>query len=1013
MNLLVSPLSGNADKTVFKLSTYVPPEMAISSNRKYYYRLKDKTQLYNIDNVNFENNIATVDHTFSSSFIKTNQLDVGGYPLIIEFIFGLTDSSSFEWFSLNTISLFSETTFLDKDSVVQQVVTTLANITSNMTTDELISSANLISTLGASDASFGTLNNNTLSNKTEYDTKLSFNNDGSVNILKSVECNNQYCNNQGTCSYADEYKVIPICTCFGNYSGTFCELKNENQVLLKNYTLNIMLAITTKLLTNTTSTNGTTTTTGTTGTSTSTANTIVVTPIILNTVSSQLEQGIKVVDNIKDITVFSNVVNIILDSKSETTVQNVVNSSSSVINMIKNLFLFSNIQVMKTKSLTTKASSASKKTTTGSTSNNRILKALKYLQTSSTTGSTDATTASSTNAAANTNVPLTAEEIYLNNKELILNNENAKSLIFKFLKNYISYFNIQYNKDLNSNNTIANTTDYLRSVNVSQYSIDQSNSNFDLLFGPILDSKTFDFNSFFSNRIRNKLSYIEAKDCVSNYLQSFNFISTERTPNKIINNVAFIAYINFKNPMYIIDNSLLDKSISQSHFMVLYDINGNELNIDNCPYEILHYFPLFPRNNTFVERYNVNPTRYNIDPTNNITSISQKYSTSYMPIYIFPNGTIDKTDNSTKQLEKYYLTYRFNLTEYNIKNLTIYNQPLNIAKMFDNTNQKNQVKYINNGYVVGSSRNLAEFTVMTTYDPPTQVEDKYYFLRNGKIFLDGENWKTNSCFYVLVILLGINYFFVILLMILGCCNPKVSKADNSPYDLYLLKLEYQNFVDDNRRFDNNFLRLNLYEYLQLADRFEKKTAVEMAVDIPKKTNSEPGKNINQYNNVETNKEYVNAIINENQVVLNIESSQAIPQTEAAYEKNNKTTVEKEVKKNDISPSSCNMFFFIFARNLYAAPWVIYSPFSPKWKIMAKVFCLVYLLIFFSTLLFIWSSVKLSNQVYTDYKSLVYIVFVSALVSNAIFSLLNLLYSVFINNNRIIESIKHSLSEESM
>ncbi len=902
--------------------------------------------MYSFGLVNFKDNTASSEYIFSAQILKTNKLDAKGYPLNIELIFSLGDvANEMTWYSLNTIQLYSNTTVLDQNTVITQVVDSINNISPNMTVNELISTSQIINSLGTVDSNIGSLTNQTV-NQTNFDTKFAVSTDGTVKAVNNIQCDDNYCSNQGKCSFVDNYQTVPICTCNAGFSGTYCNLNTQNQVIIKNFTINLITAIQTKLLSD-----QPTTSTGT------TSNNIVVTPTILNSVNSQIEQAVKVLETPQEIQVFSNVVSLMLDSSSETSQQNVINSSTSILNMIKNFLQFNNMQIMKTKSQTSSR--------LGTSARLLLSKELRYLQqTTNSTNPTNATIQAPT---------LSNEDIANINKQAILSNENTKSLIFKFVKNYINYFSTLYNKDLVSNPTFANSSGYLKSVNVSQFSIDQSNNNFDLLFSPILDPKTFSFSAFFANRINNKQSYIDPQDCIINFLQSFSFVNTERTTSKVINNVAFVAYLNFRNPIYIIDNNLLSKSVSQSHSMIIFDVLGNQQTIDNCPNEILHNFILSPRSSAFIDRYNINPNKYSIDPASNITDISQKYSASYMPIYIYPNGTIDKS-NQTNQIEKYYLTYRFSNLEYNVKNLTVYNKTLNIAKMYDDSNKLNTVKYINNGVIVASSRNLGEFTVMATYDPPTQPEDKYYFLRNGNIFRDGENWRNNSCMYLLVCLFLLNSFFVTLLMIFGCCHPE--SKDNTSYDMYLLKLENTNYLEDNQRFDNEFARYNLHGYLQSNENIKKK--IEMNF-VP----------------VKTDRKDTEAAINLNGIKLEI------PNTEAAYDKNQvATTIITSAE-----PSACNMFFFMFKRNIYAAPWVFDSPFSPKWKIMQKVFCLVYMLLFISSVLFIWSSIQLTTEVNTDYKSLVYVTFTSALAANFVFTLINLLYSVYIHNFTISECLK--------
>lgn len=1046
--MFVIPLSGNVDKTLFKLSTYIPPEISVNTNRKYYFRIKDKTELLNIGNVKFEENSALAEFTFSSEFMKSNKLDLNGYPLIIEFIFGLTDASGVESLFINTVNLFAAEAFVNKTLAIEQATASLSNNTSEMTTEELISTTNLINNLGLTDAEVTSSNNsfNININKTDFGTKLALNQDGTLNVLKKAQCNDLYCSNQGKCSYEHEFQVLPLCACNASYSGTFCEFKKENQNLLKNYTLNIMLALANKLFNETqASSSGTTVP----NSANSNINNVLVTQSILNAIKSQLEIGVKVVDNIKDMEVFTNIVSNVLDSKSETTVQNIVNSSSSVVSMIQSFFSFSNTQVIKAKASISKKNSAStanankrliplyhqsldinnynfanKKnynhTSNDSTNDKKLFRNLQLgsiseaISSDNISPSSAASNSIAASSASNSSFSTSsseAEEIYNKNKDLILSNEKAKALIFKLVKSYINYFNIIYAKDMQINSTFAESSEYLKSLNISQFSLEQSNSDFDLLFSPILDIQSFDFNAFFSKRINNKLSYIDPQTCISKHLLSVPFLISEKTSYKIINNVVFALYISFKNPMYTIDNGLIEKSVSLSHYLAVFDINGNELALKDCPSEILHYLVLFPRNNTFIQSFNVNPSKYAVDPRSNVNSISQKYSASYMPVYIFPNGTIDKQNNLTTQLEKYYLTYKFQMTEYNVKNLTLPNHTLNMVKVFDQLDSRNQIKSINNGYILASTRNLGEFAVMAVYDPPSEPDDKYYFLNNPKIFLLSENWRSNSCFYFLAILCGINYLFIVVLFILNCYNPSPTKDDSdTPFALHLLKQEFETYEKDNNRFDSVFPRYNFYKYLRFYRNSGKKPSIAITIDAEaaQKIYVETQNEGNKANKgLEPSKGINMALGTDNHTVNPVD-------TKSNYITTQRTMLPQMEENKQINTSSnFNLFFFIFARNIYAAPWALNSPFSPKWKIMAKVFCLLYMLIFFSSLLYILNSIKVYDQAEIEYHSFAFVVIMATLASNAIFILINLLYSVNINDKTILEAIRNNLSQSSM
>lgn len=360
-----------------------------------------------------------------------------------------------------------------------------------------------------------------------------------------------------------------------------------------------------------------------------------------------------------------------------------------------------------------------------------------------------------------------------------------------------------------------------------------------------------------------------------------------------------------------------------------------------------------------------------------------------MPIYIFPNGTVERNYTIKEQIEKYYPTYKFYLSLYDVTNITVRNVTIDFNKMFVNLTQ-DSVKQIKDSQFIAASRKLGNMAVMSYYSLPKETADKYYWLKNDHMLKRASNWAGNWCFITLTIIFAINFIFIILMMVLGFLTPKFVNKNNQVFKTDLLKYEeeYMRAKTDDLIFDPslNILRNNIYGYLYLAEPVEKAKEPIGAGSAYENKNPEQGIELQN----------VNVEMKDNQNV----------NSEAAMASNRS-------KKVIEAPHTNSLIHFIFKRNIYANMFTFTSPFNPLWKNMTKYFTLLNLLCFFATCMFIYSGITFNLEDPIQYESIVQSVFLSILMSNVAFTIINLLYSSKINSNSISDVIKTGFNEDSM
>lgn len=964
LDLIIQPNSGVEDVSTFLGSVYVPKDQIKDTIKSLYVkRVGNYPKIDISSSLQIKEELIEFKYMITSSFVKNNNLNNKGYPVKMEFLIGMKNKNSDEPEEI-TPSVFTllkpGSAENEEKAIISEIKTYTLDKNKTSTDKEIVESAKIIENIVQKD-------NFTLSNYTKhYQQEVKIKTGGKLVPEETVNCTRSYCVNRGNCSFSDPYKHSAVCTCDTGYSGFYCQYTTENLKLVKNFTVSAIDSIQKTL-----SEPGTVRDPNTGATTIQANDNKEIPTSVIDAVSVHIENGVKTIDNVEDAKKLNNVVELILKNKNEKSTENVVKSKDKILGMISNMFSFSKDQLQKTK----RDEKVAKRLNRG----NRILQfienGIRYLQ--------------------GGNVTQTFEELYKKKVDLVINHENTRGLIETLTSNFAEHFRNKYSKILKNNST---SLQVLKQQNISEFIIDKDNIHFSMMVTPIIDINEFDFVKWFEKRVKAGQSYIDPKKCLANYLNSYVFQSKKRTEDEALNDVVFAMYINYKEPMYTISDSLLKHATTNTHNLVLFDIKGNIFTLEGCLDEILHYLPISPRNPTFIERYNANPKKYELWASDNVTSINYLTS-SYMPVYISPNGTIDSSLSIKDQIETYYPTYKFYLSLYDVRNITLYNTKFDFDRMFVDQN-KDSVKYIRNSQVVAASRKLGNMAVMSYYDPPKEAQDKYYFLKNDNVIKRSENWTGNWCFITLTILFGLNFIFVIISAIAGCLAPKWlnEKNDLMKFDHLKYDQEFKMAKIDDLIFDPqlNLLRNQIYGYLYNAEPIDGKR--------------EPSLSINANSNNGPNAAYENQGIELQNVNVEMKDKKEEGNQNVNSESNLKSNRSKKVFE---APNSNSFIHFAFKRNIYAMLFLNNSPFNPAWKNLTKFFMLIYFLIFFNTCMFIYSGIDFNPEETINYGEITSSVFLAILMGNAAFTLVNLFYSSMINSSKITDVIKSSFDDNKM
>ena len=238
----------------------------------------------------------------------------------------------------------------------------------------------------------------------------------------------------------------------------------------------------------------------------------------------------------------------------------------------------------------------------------------------------------------------------------------------------------------------------------------------------------FDVDSFLEKKkTKDYLPYFKIGNCINEIRKS-----TYGTFN-----IQFITWIN--SPYYWNPNLYWNYT---SHYVEikLYNDDLSEIIIDKCEdkNKIEFYFTLY--NPLIVDMINKNRQHFSRE---NMFASDHDIFTN--PKYIDKNGKIDHSDRDDR-IKKYYFDYIFQFGSLNAKTMS-----------YDTDNLLYET-LTNNNYLKCSSNHLSEFILNYLYNPyPTKLDGRMFFLNHFSIFKNGENYKKNSSFYLLMIIL-ILYF---------------------------------------------------------------------------------------------------------------------------------------------------------------------------------------------------------------------------------------------------------------
>lgn len=949
--MVALPNVGVAGITKFSGSVYVPQDQLDSHIPSLYLRGKgDDKKLDITSSLKVEAELLSFSYSITTSFIEENNLAKNGYPINIEFIIGMKEKVTpfEEKFTYSSIQLNdAEDTESQNKAIVNTLIDNKIDVEKEEVSDEdIVDKASLLDNLVENDNFEFKIEKKDNENSEKVEIKANGTLSG-----KSLNCDREYCSNKGNCTHTDKFKIANLCVCEEGYSGQYCQMTEENKKIIKDYAKNAIKSVKKLLTTSETKVDSNT------GAVTVVNKQKEVTPSLINAVSSYVSNGIDTIDNVEEAGEFGDVVKLIVTHDSPQSKENVVAHKEKIIDMIENMFDFSVNSIAKSK----------KQENVQTRLLSFIEKPLRILQ--------------------DTTENLTPEQIYNNKVDLVIHHEDTRNLIVDVASSFCQHFNNKYGEELNKTN--EDSLEYLKKQNITEFIIDKDNKHFTMMFTPIIDLNEFDFIKYFEKRVENNLSYIDPKKCLSTHANSYQFRSKKRTSDSVLNNLIFSLYVTYKNPMFTISDTLLTHAVTNTHSLILLDIKGNIIELDKCLDDILHFLPLSPRDQEFISRFNKNPKKYELFKTDNVTSINDINKESYMPIFIAEDGSIDKEMKIQDQIEKYYPTYKFYLSEYDVRNITHYNITINFDKIFSDFGD-DSVKYIKNSQLVAASRKLGNMAVMSYYDPPTTPVDKYYFLKHDNIFKRSDNWSGNWCFITLAIIFAINIISIIIAIVIGCLSPKFVNKNSEVYKTEQIRYqaEYDTAKADDLIFDPslNIYRNSIYGYLYLAEPSEKgknSGSNDAAYD-----NKNPDQGIELQN--------VNIEMKDNQNV----NSEAGLKSRSATKK--------------LEPPKSNSFVhFAFKRNIYANIFTLTSPFNPTWKFLTKLFFLIYSLFFVTTCMFIYSGIDFNPNDNISYGPIAQSVFLSILISNFGFTLVNLLYSSMINSSRISNIIKTDFNGNSM
>lgn len=493
---------------------------------------------------------------------------------------------------------------------------------------------------------------------------------------------------------------------------------------------------------------------------------------------------------------------------------------------------------------------------------------------------------------------------------------------------------------------------FIADVFINQFRLSKQNDTFEyihkndfyLIHGKkISDIYNFDFMSYYVNRMKltqSLDSFIDVGDAIKKFLK---YLPRDIT----LYNLSTVYFIHYESKIPEKNVKLPDDCslITTAHSLRFYDANLKVIELGTNKGYFYHYLPLriHPRDfkgQAFFRELMLSPDKY---------ENSHLYTLDFIPRYfIHSNGTIDHSPLSV-QLPKYFRTFDvrtvyFDSSIQNFKSKGIF---------FLNAKQK--------GYLIARSVHKLD-PVTTTMSPRpllTNYKNHYFIDKKFKnLYTCKENFKSNKCFYVVIILFTFHIFILFFLWFINFFLLILRKGKIKENFIN----EYENYLEE---ITNNNKNFGEFRYKSTSDEaFEhivvwKKDNKKMSKDekeytgiifsngsynIKISTNSGRRGNIsNKMKNRNYNKptKYENEIYSQRE---NIPTEQNFIETYYNDSRNDSNIIlfsSHEQEKN-----SYNLLFFILKKSIYgnAFDFKSTSPFVPKYKAFSKLIYLIYSLV---------------------------------------------------------------------
>jgi hypothetical protein len=918
----IFPSTGFANSTTFSIQSR-EVQQVLTNKYRFYYRIKDTDDEIQIEN---ESSIRETKYKFNilSELFGTQIGALSNDTLMIEVFCDINFVSGRKITLFKSLILYKELKFdsgLSYDKLLSN-----ADLNDQITNSQILSRAEVLNDLQTDlKGAFtqdppATVRMNLTSNATDINPVQS-SSIAAKSIVTSPSCSaySNYCNNRGICYNVG---INLFCKCLGDFSGLFCQMSKNNSITWMNMTNKLVDMFNYR---------------------TSNSSSFEVDQNLVSSINTLFNSSSKLIDvgDTNQVKNLKNLMNSLANSTSAMSKDVIKNSMDNFVNIANTMFK-TNIKNFNQQKY--------------NTINNMVLN-------------------SNTSALKNINLKIQ----YVNLTSLGSSSSSKRILQESIDTNVLTDPNMSYvlNFDDSTENiplsreqqdfyseTTVEVKNYMQTILMSAFNATnfyepfeylKKYDEFQVLGKKITDINNFDFKAYFSNlnRTSDYDAFFDAGDCLREF-------SNNSTLNENMYDLSrlLMMYIESKIPERKIRLENNGTFISTTHTIKFFDSNLKEIKL-RCNKGVTHYLPLkIYLQNTLGQAWMTDLTAYADKYT------TENYHKNYFiaPFYIYPNGTIDHSE-TTVQLNKYYRNYNIRILFFNETTQSYeYN-----GILFNQVNPE--------GYLIGTSNHLSEFTSALYYEPVTPNYQNHYFMKYMPIYTCIENAKGNMCFYIVVIffvlhilvLLGISGIQFILLFIR---KENITVSFKNEYNAYI-----QERNKDNYKFGDNRHESPSNEVYQQAGRKhvkytennnvislgdekdEKEGGFEIAAQKPKvSVNNDKGDNIPEP--VKSDKWEIKEL-HSTPAKLNLKSAdedvEKMSINNFKSSENNKIELNVQNNKEDaqinvisveidsetkIIRKSYNIFYFILSRCIYANV-LSSSPFAPKYKAFSKLVFLVY------------------------------------------------------------------------